>query len=87
MSRSHVVISTADAKKLAAPTLEICDGAVVTPVHAWRQASATRPGAAELHVGAHYVVARVFGGFGGAFVTLAEQPGEKFPAHLFAKAA
>jgi hypothetical protein len=87
MSRSHVVVSKADARKLSAPLLEIASGAVVTPIQAWRQASVMRPGAAELHMGARYTVARVEGGFSGAFVTVVEQPGEMFPAHLFARAA
>lgn len=86
MPRSRFVISTADARKLAAPLLEIAPGAVVTPTRAWRQASLVREGAAELHVGARYAVTHVEGGFSGALVSVAEQPGEKFPAHLFAKA-
>ena len=136
MSRSHVVISNADARRLAAPIvvndaaatveglrvrangcwrmgewaqaarlmkdadaltrdmqaypdaplLEIAAGDVVTPVYAWVQASAVRLGGAELHVGARYTVASVEGGFAQAFVTLVEQPAEKFPAHLFARA-
>ena len=87
MSRSRIVISKADARKLASPTLEIAPGDAVTPVHEWKQASVIRQGAAHLDIGARYTVAKVEGGFSAAFVTLAEQPGEKFPAHLFARAA
>ena len=86
MSRPHVVISRADVRRLSAPLLEIAPGDVVTPVRAWRQASVAGRGGAELQAGARYTVAKVKGGFSGAWVSLAERPGETLPAHLFAKA-
>ena len=86
MSHPRVIISVADARKLAAPLLEIAPGDKVTPVREWRQDSARSPYPAELRFGACYIVARVEGGYSGAFVTLEDQPGERFPAHLFAKA-
>ncbi len=86
MSKPHVAISKADARKLAGPALEIAPGDVVTPVHDWKQASVVRYGAAQLVVGARYAVAKVFGGYSGAFVELVDGPGDKFPAHLFVKA-
>ncbi len=87
MSRSHVVVSKADARKMKGPALEIAPGAVVTPIHDYVQASHDRQRVVGLRLGARYVVAALEGGFAQVFVTLAEQPGEKFPGHLFAKAA
>ena len=67
--------------------LSIHAGDVVTPVHAWTQASgAVNGAAATLDVHAHYTVAHVTPGYSGAFVTLRELPADKFPAHLFALA-
>lgn len=80
------IYTVADARRLAAPVLEIAPGDAVTPIHDHQQASHTRQSVVGLRVGARYTVAGVEGGFSGAFVTVAEQPGEKFPAHLFARA-
>ena len=87
MSRTHTVISKADARAMMGSYIEIQPSDwVVLKLGAWVQANVERDGPLELLGGEMYLVESVRPGYGEAFVKLRGYGENRFPSHLFERA-
>ena len=87
MSRTHTVISKADARAMMGSYIEIQPSDwVVLKLGAWVQATVERDGPLELLGGEMYLVESVRPGYGEAFVKLRGYGENRFPSHLFERA-